>query len=154
MAPVTRRRSATLKESVLLDNDILTFVFCYVAVRDLQAAAATCKAWRDGILEAFISWRCRPGLYLVGGCGGGAHPASAMARQTVLRYDELGDEWVACASLTKARDHHALVGCDGTLYALGGWSGSRSREPTDARCTRLRPFSDHVSVLLPSPNLA
>jgi len=136
MPPVTRRRLATLKSAVLLDEDLLSLLFRWVGVRNLQAAAATCCAWRDGVTEAFLSWRCRPGLYLVGGCGDGAHPASAEARQTVLRYDVVGDEWVPCAPLMKARDHHALVGCDGELYALGGWSGTRSRSSCESYSPR------------------
>ena len=125
--PLTRRRLSALRSAIIHDDDLLALILEMCTVRDLSKAATVCKAWCERSLEVFVAWRRAPSLYLVGGCGGGAHPASAQARQTVLRYDEKGDDWIKCAALHKARDHHALVCCDGNLYALGGWSGSRNR---------------------------
>ena len=50
--------------------------------------------------------------------------------------------------MLKARDHLALASCDGALYALGGWSGSRNR----ASCERYDPRDDKW-VLMPRQRL-
>lgn len=125
--PLTRARLRTLRSAIIMDENLLVLILDFTTIRDLTEVAAVCKAWHECSLEVFRAWRRAPSLYLVGGCDGGAHPASAQARQTTLRYDEKGDDWIKCAALHKARDHHALVSCDGSLYALGGWSGSRNR---------------------------
>ena len=127
MAPVTRRRLSTLRSAIVLDEDLLALVMELCALRDVARTAAVCKFWRDCAVREACKRRNSPSLYLVGGCSGGAHPASAQAQQSVLRYDPIGDEWLAVASMHKPRDHLALVACGGHLYALGGWSGSHNR---------------------------
>ena len=144
MAPMTRKRLFTLKSAVLEHEDLLDCVLGLVSVRDLEAASCVCRAWRACSVTAFRAWRNRPGLYLVGGCDGGAHPASAHARRSVVRYDDRGDEWIPVAQMLKARDHHAVVACDGALYALGGWSGSRNR----ASCERYLPREDRWTLMV------
>ena len=64
----------------------------------------------------------------------GQHPANAKAVKTVRKYDVIGDAWIPCASLRKARDHLGLVGYQGRLHALGGWSGNGSEPKNRASC--------------------
>ena len=96
-------------------------------MHELQTAPAVCQLWMHVAGDSFAEWRRRPGLYLVGGCCDGQHPASAKAVRRVFKYDVHGDTWIPCAALLKPRDHLGLVGWRGRLHALGGWSGSRNR---------------------------
>ena len=141
--PTTRRRMTSLRAATIMDDDLLALTLEHVTVRHLFKTAAVCKVWRERSIQVFRAWRRAPSLYLVGGCGDGAHPACAQARQTVLRYDVRGDDWVQCADLHKTRDHHALVSCNGKLYALGGWSGARNRSSCECYC----PVKDEWTLL-------
>jgi hypothetical protein len=134
----TRSRFRCLVSSVILDEDLLRLVFAFCPLRDLKAASAVCAAWAHIAKEAFSEWRCRPGLYLVGGCSDGIHPANATAVKSVFKYDACADKWIPCAALLRARDHLGLVGWQGRLHALGGWSGSRNR----ASCETYTPRDD------------
>lgn len=107
-------------------------------MQKLQEVSQVSQLWHRVAHEAFTEWRCRPGLYLVGGCCDGAHPASAKAVRTVRKYDVVGGTWVPCTALRKARDHLGLVGWRGRLHAIGGWSGSRNR----ASCETYEPRED------------
>lgn len=135
---LTRARMRDLRSMVVDDVDLLQLVFSHCAVRDFRAASLVCYQWRKGVQHAVAAWRCRQGLYLVGGCCDGVHPASAKAVRAVYKYDLVGDEWVPCAALRKARDHLGLIGWGGRLHALGGWSGSRNR----ASCETYEPSLD------------
>ena len=116
--------------------------FQCLSVRELQEVAGTSKQWRLVAFEAFAFWRSKPGIYLVGGCCDGQHPANAKAVKTVRKYDVIGDAWIPCASLRKARDHLGLVGYQGRLHALGGWSGNGSEPKNRASCETYEPRED------------
>ena len=125
--PLTRGRLRTLASHVIFDEDLLRLLFTHSAVRDLEQAAAVCKMWCAVSRDSFAVWRRQPGIYVVGGCSDGPHPAQALASRQVRKYDVNGDAWIPCAALRKPRDHLGLVGWQGRLHALGGWSGKQNR---------------------------
>lgn len=124
---MTRARLRMLASHVIFDEDLLRLVFTHLAISDLEEAQLVCHLWQSIAHESFAAWRRKPGIYLVGGCKDGPHPAQAIASRQVRKYDVNGDSWIPCAPLRKARDHLGLIGWRGRLHALGGWSGRQNR---------------------------
>ena len=62
------------------------------------------------------------------------------------------DEWKEISPLQQSRAGNILVSCDGSLYAIGGWSTCRGVEPLKAveRLTNLKGTWKNVSPMLSS----
>ena len=136
--PFTRQRRRSLEALVIDDEDLLYLILTRCSLRDLARTACINSVWQRASRDAYM----RTG---VSADTASTPPAVAAtvrtlrvqkAVRTVYKYDEIADEWMRCADLTKAADHLGVVGFDGELHAVGGWSGAHNRASCETYCPR------------------